>query len=186
MKKAIPLILIALAITIFFLFINPLNDQIKDLSKKKQDNDQMLELAEELQRKRDDIHKAFNNISVEERKELEKLLPDTVDNVRLILAINDVAERYGVVIKNISVSKDGEKDKNQGSNVISSVDTTGDIGIITLGFTIESTYDVFINFMKDLEESLRIVDIKSLDISGGRDNDVFLNFGITLDTYWLR
>lgn len=185
MKKAIPLILIALAVIIFFLFIDPLNDEVKNLSKKKADNDTMLELAEELQRKRDRIHDAFNEISVDEREELEKLLPDTVDNVRLILDINNVAEQYGIVIKNITVSRDGERDTKRGSNLVSSIDTTGDIGTITLGFSIDATYDVFINFMKDLEEALRVVDIRALDIDAGRE-DVFLGFGVTLDTYWLR
>lgn len=185
MKKAIPFILIALAVIIFFLFIDPLNDEVKDLSKRKADNDTMLELAEELQRKRDRIHDAFNGISVDEREELEKLLPNTVDNVRLILDINNVAEQYGIVIKNITVSRDGERDTKRGNNIVSSVDTTGDIGIITLGFSIDATYDVFINFMKDLEEALRVVDIRALDIEAGGE-DVFLSFGVTLDTYWLR
>ena len=185
MKKSIPFILIALAIAIFFLFIDPQNDKIKELSKKKADNDTMLELAEELQRKRDRIHDAFNGISVDEREELEKLLPDTVDNVRLILDINNVAEQYGIVIKGITVTRDGERDSRNTKNVVSSVDTTGDIGTITLGFSIDATYDVFINFMKDLEEALRVVDIRALDIQAGSD-DIFMSFGVTLDTYWLR
>ena len=185
MKKAIPFILIGLAVIIFLMFIDPQNDKIKELSKTKADNDTMLELAEELQRKRDRIHDAFNAISVDEREELEKLLPDTVDNVRLILDINNVAEQYGIVIKNITVSRDGERDSRNTQNVVSSVDTTGDIGTITLGFSIDATYDVFINFMKDLEEALRVVDIRALDIEAGGE-DVFINFAVNLDTYWLR
>ena len=186
MKKAIPFILIALAVVIFFLVIDPLNEEIKTLSKEKQDNDTMLGLAQDLQRKRDLIHEAFNGISVDERKELEKLLPDTVDNVRLILDINNVAEQYGIVIKGISVTRDGDRDSRSGQNVVSSVDTSADIGTITLGFNIDATYEVFINFMKDLEEALRVVDIKALEISASRTDDVFLGFSITLDTYWLR
>ncbi|MDA8611346.1 hypothetical protein N9L18_00580 [Candidatus Pacebacteria bacterium] len=185
MKKTLPFILIILAVVIFFLFIEPQNEEIKRLSKDKEDNDTMLQLAEELQRKRDNIHDAFNQISVEERKELEKLLPDTVDNVRLILDINNVAEQYGIVIRDITVNRDGEVDSRRSQNVVSSVDSTGDIGTITLGFSIDATYDVFINFMKDLEEALRIVDIRALDIASGGE-DVFLNFGIIIDTYWLR
>lgn len=186
MKKAIPFILIALAVIIFFLVIDPLNEEIKVLSKEKQDNDTMLGLAQDLQRKRDLIHEAFNGISVDERRELEKLLPDTVDNVRLILDINNVAEQYGVVIKGITVSREGDTNTKSGQNVVSSVDTKGDIGTITLGFSIDATYDVFINFMKDLEEALRVVDIRALGITSSRTDDVFLGFVITLDTYWLR
>mgnify|MGYP006261118485 FL=1 len=100
--------------------------------------------------------------------------------------INNVAEQYGIVIKNITVTRDGESDSTN-TNVVSSVDAIGDVGTITLGFTIDATYDVFINFMKDLEEALRIVDIRALEISSGvRADDVFLSYNITLDTYWLR
>ena len=132
MKKAIPFILIALAVVIFFLFIDPEYDKVKTLLKEKEDNDTLLQLAEELQRKRDILHDSFNSIGVDEREELQRLLPDTVDNVRLILDINNVAEQYGIVIKNITVTRDGESDSTN-TNVVSSVDAIGDVGTITLG-----------------------------------------------------
>lgn len=188
MKKAIPFILIALAVTIFFVFIDPQFEEVKRLSDEKEDNDTMLQLAEELQRKRDRLHDAFNNISVEEREELEKLLPDTVDNVRLILDINNIAEQYGIIIRNITVTREGAEggaSSARTSGTASTVDNSGNVGTITLSFSIDATYDVFISFMKDLEEALRIVDIRALEIGSGRDG-VFYSFNITLDTYWLR
>lgn len=186
MKRALPLILIILAVAIFFFVIDPQYEKVKELTKQKQENDTMLNLAQRLQSKRDSLHDSYNEISVDERKELEKLLPDTVDNVRLVLDINNIAEQYGIVIKNITVSRDGDKESNKSQNVVSSIDSSGDIGTITLGFSTDATYDVFINFIKDLEEALRVVDIKSLEISSGGSKDVFLGFTVTLDTYWLR
>lgn len=187
MKKYLPLVFIILSVSIFFLFIDSQYEKIQELSKTKDDNDTMIDLAKDLQRKREILKKSYNDISVDDRRELEKLLPDTVDNVRLVLDINNIAEQYGITIQNIDVTKDSQEIKSSGGqakNVSSSIDRTGDVGTIRLGFTITSTYEVFINFIKDLEEALRIVDIKVLNISRGQGP--FMNYEVILDTYWLR
>jgi Tfp pilus assembly protein PilO len=186
MKRYLPFILIIISMAIFFFVIDPQYNQVQNLLKEKESNDTMLQLAEDLQRKRDRLHDAFNSISVNEREELQKLLPDTVDNVRLILDINNIAEQYGVIIKNISVTREDDGNNQSQKNVVSSIERQGDIGTISLSFSMNATYDVFINFMKDLEEALRIVDIRSLDVSARQGDNVFLGFHIDLDTYWLR
>jgi len=185
MKKYLPIILIALSIATFFLLVDPQYEKVQTLNKQKEDNDTMLQLAQDLQRKRDILRDSYNNISVDERRELEKLLPDTVDNVRLILDINNIAEEYGITIQNIDVSRDGDEVKSgSAKNVSSSIDRTGDIGTIRLGFTINATYEVFISFMKDLEEALRVVDIRTLNVRKGQGP--FMSYEVILDTYWLR
>lgn len=185
MKKYLPVILIIIAIGIFFVFIDPQYSEVQDLLSEKEDNATMLDLAKDLQEKRDRLRNSFNNISTTEKEQLAKLLPDTVDNVRLILDINNIAENYGVVIRNISVESDANEADFVETQQIASSAQSNSIGTITLSFSMVSTYDVFIQFMKDLEEALRIVDIRRLDIQSTNDSN-FLNFNITLDTYWLR
>jgi len=183
MKKYLPLILIVISIIIFFLFIDPQYEEVQRLNKQKRENDNMLQLSQGLQRRRDLLQASYNNIGTEERRQLEKLLPDTVDNVRLVSDINSIAEQYGISISNIDVSKDSvNPDKT--TNVSTNVERTTDVGTITLGFTVTSTYEVFINFMRDLEETLRVVDIKSLNIRQGQGN--FMVYEVIIDTYWLR
>lgn len=183
MKKYLPIILIVISIAIFFLFIDPQYEELQKLNKQKKENDNMLQLSQELQRRRELLQASYNNIGDEERRQLEKLLPDTVDNVRLVSDINNIAEQYGISISNIDVSKDSmSPDKN--TNVSTNVERTTDIGTITLGFTVTSTYEIFINFMRDLEETLRVVDIKSLNIRSGQGN--FMTYEVVIDTYWLR
>jgi Tfp pilus assembly protein PilO len=183
MKKYLPIILIIISVAIFFLFIDPQYEEIQKLRKQKSDNDNMLQLSRELQRKRDLLQSSYNNISIEDRRQLEKLLPDTVDNVRLILDINNIAEQYGISIQNIDVSKDNG-DSSRKTNVSTSVDRTTDIGTIRLGFTVTASYEIFMTFMKDLEETLRVVDIRSLNIRQGQGS--FMSYEVVIDTYWLR
>lgn len=186
MKKFIPLILIIVSIGVFFSFIDPEYDEIKVLLDTREENKEMLELAEELKRKREELQRDFRNISAEQKRDLNRLLPETVDNVRLILDINNIAESFGLIITGISVS-DNQKAKvvEQGS-----VQTGEEIGVISLGFSVVAPYELFIDFMQDLEESLRIVDIRSLNITPAENVTVsgepFYNYSVSLDTYWLR
>jgi Tfp pilus assembly protein PilO len=169
MKKYTPLILIILSIIIFFVFIDPQYEEIQVLNKQKRDNDNMLGLSRELQRKRDQLQSDYNSISLEERRQLERLLPDTVDNVRLVLDINNIAESRGINIQNIDITRDTGAQTQQGQQrntamVAGAVDRVSDIGTIRLGFTVTASYDVFKSFLRDLEETLRVVDVRSLNI----------------------
>lgn len=177
MKKAAPIILIIISIALFFVVIDPQYQEVKQLSAQKQDNETLLVLAEELQQKRDRLHQDFNAISPGRREDLKKLLPDTVDNVRLVLDINNIAETYGMTITGISVSENP-------AGAQANSDLSGSIGTIQFGFKVSATYDVFLEFLRDLEQALRVVDIKSLKISAG--DGIFYDYTIGLDTYWLR
>lgn len=192
MKQGLPLILITLAVLTFIFFIDPQNKEVQSLLKQKQENDTMLGLAQELTDKRKTLDNAYTAISIEEKQRLSKLLPDTVDNVRLILDINNVAEKRGLLIRDIAVTREGEKTENTPRNTMTSVDTAGDIGTITLSFSVTAPYDQFISFLKDLEQALRIVDVRALEVSPAstpnapRNANTLYTFAITLDTYWLR
>jgi Tfp pilus assembly protein PilO len=159
---------------------------MQELRTKKADNDTMLTLAEQLQRKRDELHDAYTAISPEERENLTKLLPDTVDNVRLILDISNIAAESGIEIRDISVTREGEQLERRQTNTASTITTSNDIGTITLSFSVEATYEKFVGFIKSLERALRLVDIRALEINPSRGDNIFYNFDITLDTYWLR
>jgi Tfp pilus assembly protein PilO len=191
MKQSLPLILIALAILTFFVFIDPQNKEVQLLIKQKQDNDTMLGLAQDLQAKRKTLDTAYKAISPEAKQRLTRLLPDTVDNVRLVSAINSVAAQRGLLIRDIGVTREGESRDTAPKNTMTSIETSGETGTITLSFSVTAPYDKFISFLKDLEQALRIVDVRALEVSpntasAARTPNALYTFAITLDTYWLR
>jgi Tfp pilus assembly protein PilO len=62
---------------------------------------------------------------------------------------------------------------------------------MTLQFTTQTTYANFVAFMKELEASLRIVDITSLTIqpvpnSSSANVEPLYRFTIAVKTYWLK
>lgn len=179
MKSLTPLILIILAIGSFFILIDPKFDDIKKLQDEMSDNQELIDIAVELRREREELQNKFNRISPEEREKLGKVLPDAVDNVRLINDINNIASDFGISLNDISINDTGTQ---SGETV---VDKTGKIyGEINLDFSISSRYDTFKEFMYSLERSLRLVDIESFSV--GAEEGVFYNFRVSLNTYWLR
>ena len=196
MKNLMPIILILAAIGVFFAFTDPKYNNVKDLQKEIEQNNRTLDLASELRQKREDLRQKYNQISDEEKFDLQKLLPDTVDNVRLIIDISNIAEKYGIVIQDIEIVQD--EDSQSDIKVVNSdfegvtdrsaisYPDTSKIGIISFSFSVVTQYDVFIDFLKDLEEALRIVDVRSIDIERVDDKSVFYNYSVNLDTYWLK
>ncbi|HQM18670.1 MAG TPA: hypothetical protein PLY98_00930, partial [Candidatus Paceibacterota bacterium] len=62
-------------------------------------------------------------------------------------------------------------------------------------FKVTGKYESFISFLKELEQNLRIVDVKSIDFkvpeaivsSDGRvtENDIY-DYTLKIETYWLK
>lgn len=197
MKNITSIILIIVSILVFFFFTDGKYKEVQDLQVQIEKNENVLETANKLNLKKEELNAKFNQISQDEKIELEKLLPDTVDNVRLIIDINNIANQFGVTIRDISInSKDSDpgsakKTSSQNSNFdgvlqdgsVKYVDQSR-IGAISFSFSVSAKYEVFLEFLKKLEESLRIVDIRNVSISRG--TGVFYDYKVTMDTYWLK
>jgi hypothetical protein len=199
MKSITSLALIILAVGVFFFYIDPEYKKVQALNEQIEKNKEILEIVNRLDTKKTELNTKFNQISQEEKKELEKLLPDTVDNIRLIIDIRNIADQFGLEIKDISIaSKDqntGEAKKTisqksnfedfGGENSIKYVDTSR-IGVLSFSFGVSAKYEVFIEFLEELERSLRLLDIRSMEVTSGGGDSVFYNYRVTFDTYWLK
>jgi Tfp pilus assembly protein PilO len=195
MKNLTPIIIILISIALFFIIIDPKYNEVQDLQDEISENEETLQLAKQLREKRELLRERYNQISEGERFELQKMLPDTVDNVRLIIDINNIAQKYGILIQDIRIASDEDSDSDvtvAGSEFEGIIEDTSiqypdtsRIGVISFSFAVQAQYEVFLDFLKDLEEALRIVDIRSIQIDG-EDESIFYNYRINLDTYWLK
>lgn len=185
MKSLGPIILILVSVGVFFFFIDPQYKEVQALQEQKAEYDQLLEKAKQLRSAREELNSRYESFSDSELETLEKVLPDTVDNIRLIVDMNDIAEDYGIVIRNIGVSGGPLQEDESGQNRTTASRNSGTkYGTITLNFSVTTTYDIFKQFMMDLENSMRLLDIKDFSVSAG--DGEFYTYSLTLDTYWLR
>ena len=182
MRLMLPIILIAAAIGLFALFTNPTYQNIKVLQTQVGAFDNALDKANELKGVRDQLLSRRNTFATENVQKLERILPDNVDNIRFIIDINNIAARRNLSLSNVSVGT--VSDSKVARNALS-IGSSGDpVGSASVSFSLSASYDDFLAFMQDLEHSLRIVDVQTLDFkpaSGGK-----YDISLAIRTYWLH
>ncbi len=190
MKNIFSIIFIVAAIAGFILVVQPKYKEIQSLQKKSEELEQVLANARKLQSIRDELLEKKNNLSQPDIARLAKMVPDSVDNVKLILELQNIANQYGLQIETASTNKeetagdasDGGKAKKEEASFVDL--ESRDYGIITLDFNLSGTYHNFLSFLRDIERNLRVTDIRTVAFAGdGTDN---YSFQLSLDTYWLK
>ncbi len=189
MKNIFSIIIILASVVTFAFFVKP---KYAELSKMKDDvrrYENVLRNARKLQEIRDSLLEKQKQFSRTELSRLEKMIPDSANNVKLILELQNIASKYGISIQTASSKKDEKKKKTgkkkTGKKVNFDVETK-DYGIMTLSFGAIGPYQEFLSFLEDLEDNIRIIDLREITIEPSDRNPNSYNFGLTLDTYWLK
>ena len=192
MKGVTPIILIALSVGLFIYYIRPQYEQVGALQERQKQYNEALAAADELFQLRDELINKYNSFSTADLRRLQKFLPKQIDDVRLLLDIDQIAEGYDITLEEIEITDVGDENKNTAKGAVRQSDED-DIDLNTLGlsFTFDATYDEFVDFFKDLESSLRIIDITELSFRsvGSGENNAYSNvytFSVALQTYWLK
>lgn len=182
MRLFLPLILIAIAIGLFFVFTDPTYQTIKDLRVQEMEYDQALTKSKELLAIRNSLISKRNTFSPDDVNKVARVLPDNVDNIRLILDTETIAQRYRLHIEEIGISAPQASREERSELAVG--DTNDPVGSVQLSFSVTARYDDFLRFIKDLERSVRIVDIQSISFSVGEGE--LADYSVAIKTYWLR
>ncbi len=184
MRYIFLLIIITLSVGAFVLSIKPRYEAARETKDLIADYAGSLDTAEKLKTSREELISRYNEIPKADLDNLKTLLPDSVDNIRLIIQIDSLATRNGlstvrsVDYQTISAGQQSPDTvrKPYGEFVVS-FDTTGQ-------------YRNFLSFLADLEENLRLVDVIKVDFTpaGGAAQSISgnMSFKVTLKTYWLK
>src|SRR3989339_324856 len=197
MRFIMPIILIGISVTVFIMFSNPFYKDITQLRTQVASYDQALSNSKALEEERDKLTTKDNAIDPENKRKLEKLLPENIDNIRLILEIGEIAAPYGMVLKDVKYNTaiDTKSDAAKTAVVLGggiSQVSNKDYGVWDLGFSTVGTYNNFLNFTRDLEKNLRTVDISSVEFSsintasGSSSITPSYKYDFKIKTYWLK
>jgi Tfp pilus assembly protein PilO len=184
MKSILSLLSIVGAIALFFMYTKPTYDGLQKTRETIVQYDLALSKAAELQSLKQALLSRYNAFNPSHIERLSKLLPDHVDNVRLLLDLDTLASQHGLALQNVVISGGSSAEKTQEQEVIGPDTTTYDS--LTFRFATTGGYEQFVTFMNDLEKSLRIVDVEKLSINSSADSTTQYKFDITLRTYWLK
>lgn len=192
-KAILSILFIGASIMVFVLYVRPTYDDVQQNRSKVARFDEALAKTREIQELKSSLLSRYNLFAGANLDRLQKMLPDHVDNVRLVLDMDGIASKYGIRIQNVSVQEQGKGAEDASGTILNGGATQNrPYQSLTLQFEVIATYDEFVLLMRDLESSLRIVDLVSLTlrpraISAESDTDVepLYTFGVSLRTYWL-
>ncbi len=207
-SRIIPILLVIGAIGLFIGYTQPthggsiaaLKDEITGL-------DSALNAAEQFKLKEAQLTQQRKAMPAEQLERLEAFLPDSVDNVQLIVDLNSLAARSGVQLSEFNIASG-----NSGSDTSSSARTNtaplGAAGVasgpgamapqsntlalqtsqptesLELSVSATGSYAAFRTFLTGVEQSLRPLDVIELSVQDS-DTGVY-TYDITFRLYWLR
>lgn len=187
MNLITPIILIIISIGTFFAYIDPTyrgenlsNGKRSVLSLQAEDAKykEALDNATKIRDMRESLTAKMSAMDLGSVAKLEKLLPDNIDNIKLVIDMNQIAQTHSLTLKNIKL------DTGAKINPTKLGQDNSKYGTVGLSFSVSSSYDNFQNFLNDLEKSLRLVEITDLSVVGN-DSGIY-DFTIGLKTYWLK
>lgn len=183
----LPLVMIASSVGLYFGYIDQTYQNIKVLNEQKQEYDAAIQNANQLTERRNALVSKVNALPSSEVDRLNKLIPDYVDSVRLIMEVDRIALKYGMSLREVRTD-----DLNKGK----ASETLGTLGApqkdydnVNLSFSVLTTYQVFKQFMAELESNLRVSDVNKISFTapqGSAKNQDLYQFGVSLKTYWLK
>lgn len=178
-----PIFLILAAAGIFYGYVNPnyrgdnVPASIVKLMEEREKYGEALDNSNNFIAERNKLVEKNNNLSGNDLERLKKFLPDHIDNARLIIDIDGIASRYGLNIRNININNnvDGKGALGPDNNPY---------GTLAFKFNVIAPYDKFKLFLKDLEDSLRIIDV--VGVSFASTETGYYDYGVTIKTYWIK
>lgn len=182
MSRITPVVLVLIAIGLFFGYINPTySGPIADLRTEIRSYDSALVAAKKFNEKESELIAQKGSIASEDIARVNAFLPDGVDNVQLILDLNALASRSGLSLSNfdISVSKN---DQNPGDKL--SLASESPIESLDLSVTATGNYASFKSFITGAEWSLRPLDLVELSVDDSATG--VYTYNMTFRIYWLR
>jgi Tfp pilus assembly protein PilO len=181
-RLLIPIVLVGAAIGLFALYTNPTYQSTKELQAQAMSYDDALNKSQELRTVRDQLLSKRNTFSADDIQKLQEMLPDNVDNIRLIIDINNIASRHNLSLQNVSL---GTISNSRTTRSATSAGASGDaVGSVEIGFSVTTSYDNMLAFIQDVEHSLRLIDIENLSFSAtAGDNSIY---SMSIRTYWLQ
>ena len=183
-SRILPVFALLAAIGIFFGYVKPAwTTDVTATKAAIEDDDQALAMASQYAAQQNQLASARNAIDPDDLARLSSFLPDSVDNVGLILNLNALAARSGLSLSNVDVvtaAANGSGAHAAGA----STSGASPVHSVDLSLSAIGSYEAFQTFLSGVEKSQRLLDIRDIVVKGS-DTGVY-NYQMTLRLYWLQ
>jgi len=156
-KKFIPVFLILGFVLIIFFLVSPTYNEVKHLGS-------LIEIKQAALENQEQQNQLIQELKAS--KELEKLdqvLPDDPEVPELMIQLETMASQNNLILKSINFSE------NQGE--------------IAAQVILAGSYQAFKNYLKAVENNLRLMDVVNLDFQAPKDSSLY-DFNLTIKAYY--
>lgn len=182
MKSLTPILLLAIAVGLFYLHIDPAYKEVQVLMDQENQYQEALDKAAELAVVKDDMLSRYHNLSQDNLARVERIVPDRVNSVKLITDIDGVAAKYNIPVRSVEVT---DETLDSGTEV-TAAPSSRPYYTTNIKFEVSATYPDLVAFLTDLEKSLQLVDVNSVTFTTEAVTGNIYNYEITIHTYWLK
>lgn len=185
----LPIFMLVASVGLYFGFIDPTYQDALVLKEKKAEFDTAMNNANQLVVRREALNEKINAFPKADLDRMDKLLPDHVDNVKLIMEVDRIALKYGMSLREVQLQGLSLLDSKKPESISPVIGVPPkDYDNVSLSFSVVSSYPTFKQFLKELEDNLRISDVESVSFSVPRDarNPDIYQYALSLRTYWLK
>lgn len=188
-KSIFSIIILFFSVTFLFIYVKPLYERVQSHRAGIVDLDKILASAGAIESLIGETEKNLSVVAPLDKARFAVFLPEVVDEVRLAYTLQHIGVRRNVVLEDISVERQVDKETSAGASVRTGVagairntlalDRTsqtlsGEGGATSVRnrdtrykttkaiFSFDTTYPLFQSFLGDLEKSLELMDIVSI------------------------
>lgn len=197
--------MIVLAVGIFLTVTKGVLDDAGAIAAQNAQYQKSIAKWDELRKQRAAISAQYDAVSDADKQVLNKMLPDSVDNIRLIIDMNNIANEHKLVLKGVKASSPSSDTTTApdssatrrltpgpagasapgGLNTLDATKSGGPtLQTVAITFSVSATYAQFLDLMTALEKNLRLMDLTHLTLSA--NNTGTYDYSVELQTYWLK
>lgn len=185
MRPLIPVILIAICVGAYYMYLGPTFSEIQDITSKKSEYTVALEKIQALSEKRDQMRAAYDAVPQPSMDRLQKIIPETFSSVAIANDINTVAGHSGFIIQAFKVSEPqvDTRERVIGQTAGSTYKTH------LVSFKVKGQYAQFIRFLRELETNAFLADVQTISAvpdPTSKDGGDMYEYSISFASYSLR
>jgi Tfp pilus assembly protein PilO len=177
-----PILCILISVVLVIVVVNPSLDKLRLVKQQLIELKESERQVEKLIADYDQLRDKYQAVTDQDRQVLEKVLPSNINNVRLILELERIAELRGLGFKDVDVVL--KKDQNQQAQIVNT--DQQQLRKVQASITLVGDYGSFVQYLSDLEKSLRLITMKTIDFQAQRieKKQTQFEYKIVLETYW--
>lgn len=171
--------ILLISVALFFFFTKPMISNLNDLLSKKDEYQSALDKINSIEELKKNLTDKINGLSDQEKKNLQIILPDAPGTTALIADIDAKASKHGISIDKIQYSPVN----NDASQSVSDAAPAKIYSSMLVGFTFTADYTHLKDFLSDVESSMRLIDIRSVDLQ--QNEKGISTYKVDAEIYWL-